>query len=292
MVATPSVAGVVVAIGASQTVSITFTSSDGLAITGFGISGSGALPAGWSGPGTFTCALVTAGSGCVLNLNYAPVAIDSGTLTINYVYVDNANLPRAPGGSVTISYEAIPQNNVVATASPSGQINAIVGAGNQSVSVNFVTDDGNAATNLAVDLSALPSGWSSTATSLSCAIVSTGNGCELMLTYAPTAAGRGTLTLGYTYTDEFRREQNRFAEYSVFHDLREQHHCHCLAGGSGHCDRENGRPGGGGDFHDRQWQGGNQFDLDIPPVGAAGRLEQHVRERFPAQASALAMAVR
>lgn len=202
VVATPSVAGVVVATGANQTVSITFTSSDGLAITGFGISGSGALPAGWSGPGTFTCALVTAGSGCVLNLNYAPVAIDSGTLTINYVYVDNANLPRAPGGSVTIAYEAIPQNNVVATASPSGQINAIVGAGNQSVSVNFVTDDGNAATNLAVDLSALPSGWSSTATSLSCAIVSTGNGCELMLTYAPTTAGRGTLTLGYTYTDD------------------------------------------------------------------------------------------
>src|SRR5579862_4117643 len=73
VVATASTSGVVAAIGASQTASFTFTSSDGLAITGFGISGSlGTLPAGWSGPGTFSCALVATGSGCVLNLTYAP----------------------------------------------------------------------------------------------------------------------------------------------------------------------------------------------------------------------------
>lgn len=205
VVATPSVAGVMVAVGASQTISIAFTSSDGLAITGFGISGTlGTLPAGWSGPATFTCALVIAGSGCVLNLTYAPTALDSGTLTVSYVYVDNANQPRAPGGSLTITYEAIAQNNVIATASPVGQINAIVGAGTQSVTVNFTTDDGNAATDLMLttNLGALPSGWSSKAAGLSCAIVSTGSGCQLVLTYAPTAAGRGTLTLNYGYTDD------------------------------------------------------------------------------------------
>ena len=61
--------------------SITFTSSDGLAITGFEISGSlGNLPAGWSGPSIFACSLVSAGSGCVLNLTYAPTAVDSGSL--------------------------------------------------------------------------------------------------------------------------------------------------------------------------------------------------------------------
>lgn len=202
--ATPSVAGVSVATGASQTISITFASSDGLAMTGFDISGSlGNLPAGWSGPSTFGCSLVSTGSGCVLNLTYAPTAVGSGTLVLNYIYIDNANIPRAPGGTVTIPYAATAVNNVVAAAAPTGQINAIVGAGAQSVSVNFTTDDGDAATNLSLttSLSALPSGWSSTATSLSCAIVSSGNGCQLTLDYAPSTAGRGTLTLNYSYTD-------------------------------------------------------------------------------------------
>jgi hypothetical protein len=205
VIATVSAAGVSVATGASQTISISFTSSDGLAITGFGISGSlGALPAGWSGPGAFTCALVSTGSGCVLNLSYAPTAVGSGTLVLNYVYIDNANIPRAPGGTVTIPYAATAYNNVVAAVSPTGQINAIAGAGVQTVSVNFTTDDGYAATNLTLttSLSALPAGWSSPESGLSCAIVSSGSGCQLTLDYAPTAAGRGTLTLNYSYTDD------------------------------------------------------------------------------------------
>jgi len=205
VIATPSVAGVSVATGASQTISVTFTSSDGLAITGFEVSGSlGNLPAGWSGPSTFACASVSAGSGCVLNLTYAPTAVGSGSLVLSWVYIDHANIPRAPGGTVTIPYAATATNNVVAAASPTGQIDAILRAGAQTVSVNFTTDDGNAATNLTLttSLSALPSGWSSTATSFSCAIVSSGSGCLLTLDYAPTAAGRGTLTLNYSYTDD------------------------------------------------------------------------------------------
>ncbi len=200
VIATPSVAGVSVATGASQTIGITFTSSDGLAITGFEISGSlGNLPTGWSGPSTFACSLVSAGSGCVLNLTYAPTAVDSGSLVINYVYIDNANIPRAPGGTLTIPYAATATNNIVAAASPTGQINAIVGAGAQAVSVNFTTDDGNAATNLALttSLGALPSGWSSMAPGLSCAIVSSGSGCQLALDYAPAAAVIAVIGLGH-----------------------------------------------------------------------------------------------
>ena len=169
----------------------------------------GTLPAGWSGPSTFTCALVATGSGCVLNLTYAPTALDSGVLVINYLYVDNAGLSKAPGGSLSIPYEAIAQNNVVATVSPAGQIDAAVGGGMQSVSINFTTDTDNAttdkaATNLAVttNLAALPAGWTSVSPGFSCAIVSSGSGCQLVLTYAPTAAGRGTLTLDYSYTDD------------------------------------------------------------------------------------------
>jgi hypothetical protein len=163
----------------------------------------GALPTDWSGPGNLACASVSTGSGCVLNLTFAPTVVGSGTVIVHYVFVDNATMPST-GGSVTIAYVATAHNNVVAAASPIGQIDAVVGGGGESVSVNFTTDDGNAATNLTLttDLAALPAGWSSTATSLSCAIVSTGSGCQLPLMYAPTAAGRGTLTLTYSYTDD------------------------------------------------------------------------------------------
>lgn len=210
VVVTPSTSGAIVTIGASQTISVTFTSSDGLAITGFGISGSlGTLPAGWSGPAAFTCARVSTGSACVLNLTYAPTAADTGTVVLNYVYVDNAGLSKAPGGSVTIPYQAIAENNVVATAYPTGQINAAVGHGTQTVSINFTTDTNNAtvddaATDLTItsNLAALPAGWASAETSFSCAIVSSGSGCQLVLTYAPMMAGSGTLNLSYSYVDD------------------------------------------------------------------------------------------
>ncbi len=205
VIATPSVAGTVsVVTGASQTLSIVFTSSDARPITGFAITGSlGTLPAGWSGPGTFVCASVSTGNSCVLNLTFAPTAAGSGMLTLDYEFVDNAAQPRTEF-SLTIPYAATAHNNVLAAATPTGQINAVAGAGSRTVSINFITDDGNAATNVALttDLAALPPGWSSTATSLPCAIVSTGSGCELTLSYAPSAAGNGTLTLDYTFTDD------------------------------------------------------------------------------------------
>jgi hypothetical protein len=203
--ATASVAGTVsVAAGANRTVSVTFTSSDGLAISGFAISNSlGVLPAGWTGPGSFSCAQVAPGSGCVLSLTYSPVAIDSGTLTLDCVYVDNAGTPRTPGPCLSIPYAATVPNNIVATVSPTGEIDAMIGSAKQTVSVNFTTDNGNATTGLTVtNLSALPSGWSSAAAALSCAIVSTGSGCQLSLTFAPTAAAAGTLQLNYSYTDD------------------------------------------------------------------------------------------
>ena len=193
-----------VAVGAVRTLSVTFNSDDARMITGFAISGSlASLPAGWSGPENFTCGSVSVGSSCVLNLTYAPGAVDRGVLTLDYVYLDDATQPKT-GDTLSIPYQATPTNNVVAMAAPTGQVDAVAGAGAQSVSVNFSTDDGNAATNLAVtsDLGALPAGWTSATTSLSCPVVSTGNGCELLLHYAPGAAAHGTLILNYGYTDE------------------------------------------------------------------------------------------
>jgi hypothetical protein len=204
VVATTSVPGTAsVTAGSSQTVSVTFTSSDGRPIRGLAIT-STTLPANWSGTDDYSCTLVGEGSSCVLNLTYSPKTTESGSLTVTYVYINNANQPITPGGTVTIPYVATSSNNnVVATSAPTSQIIARPDSGAQAVTVNFTTDDGNAATNLALttDLSSLPSGWSSKSTSFSCPILSTGNGCQLILTYLPTAAANGTLALSYTYSD-------------------------------------------------------------------------------------------
>jgi hypothetical protein len=206
IVATPSDSAVSVAVGAAQTVSITFTSSDGNAISGFAVSGTLAtLPAGWSGPGNFSCASVSTGSGCVLNLTYAPTAGAIGTLAIDYVFVNNAGTPST-GGSVNIPYAATTNDNAVATVSPTGQINAVLGQGAQAVLVTFTTDDGRPATALQLTSSlspgALPAGWSSTAGTFSCGSFSSGNSCQLALTYAPTSPGGGTLVLNYAYLND------------------------------------------------------------------------------------------
>lgn len=203
VVATPSATMISVAVGAARAISITFASSDARVMTGFSISAAaGGMPAGWSGPGGFTCANLSTGSGCVMNLQYAPSAVDSGTLTVNYVVVDNAGLAKTDG-AVSIEYSATPNNNVIATVSPAGEIDAATGAGTVPVIVNFTTDDGNPATNLTVatDLTSLPAGWAAGGSALTCPIITTGSGCELALTYAA-AGGSGVLTLNYDYTDD------------------------------------------------------------------------------------------
>ena len=191
----------VVSVGASQTITVAFTSTDGAALSAFSAYGSlGAYPAGWSSPSSLTCGIVGPGSGCVLTLTYAPTKVETGTLSLTCVFVDNAGLPRTPGPCLTLNYASAAANDVVASVSPVGEIDASVGA-KQPVSVNFSTDDGNAATGLSVALGSLPAGWSSTASSLSCAVVSSGNGCQLPLVFSPTALVNGTLSLGFTYTD-------------------------------------------------------------------------------------------
>ncbi len=203
VVATPSVAGTVsVVVGTKQTISITFTSSDGRVITGFGISGSlSTLPAGWSGPGNFTCASVSTGSGCVLNLTYTPAVFGSGTLILDYVFVDNATAPST-GGSLTIAYRATTNDKIVGT--PSKTALDVVTGSSTPVNVTFATDDGHPASGLSVtsSLGALPSGWTSASNTFACANVGVGTGCQLGLTYAPTVIGSGTLSLNYSYFDD------------------------------------------------------------------------------------------
>jgi hypothetical protein len=198
---TPSSATVAAVVGGSQSVHISFYSNDGsrqslLSVTGAG----GALPAGWSGPANFQCPTVTTGNGCVLNLTYSPLATGTGTLILNYTYLNTINAPRT--GSLTLAYSATADNHILATASPAGEVVAVSNS-SQNVAITFATDDGTAATALSVTsaLTALPAGWHSASSTFGCPRVSAGSGCQLALTFAPTAIGNGTLTLDYGYTD-------------------------------------------------------------------------------------------
>jgi hypothetical protein len=187
--------------GNNETVSITFVSSDGQPISNLSVSGLANLPSGWSGPDTFSCGAVATGSGCVLNLTYMPNAVGSGTLSLTYNFINAGGASMS--GTVAIPYSATSHDDVAATVAPTGQITAAVNSGSQAVTVTFDTNDTQAATSLTLtsSLSSLPTGWSSTATSFTCASVSTGNGCQLVLAFAPLTAGSGTMTLDYSYTD-------------------------------------------------------------------------------------------
>lgn len=93
-------------------------------------------------------------------------------------------------------------NSVTAAVDPAGTMTVNVNA-RQAVQVTFASSDGKPATNLHVtsDLTALPAGWSSGSPSFACASVTSGNACQLGLTYAPTAAAADTLSLSYQYVD-------------------------------------------------------------------------------------------
>jgi Lactonase, 7-bladed beta-propeller len=203
IVVTPSVSGTVTAkSGATETLGIPFNASAAGALSNLIVTGLGSLPAGWSAPTAFTCATVSTGNGCILSMTFAPLGASSGTITLAYTYSEGSG--AAQSGSLAIPFSSTTNDNVVASASPSGQVAVATPSGSQSVAVSFVTDDGNPATSLTLitALSALPPGWSSTATSFGCPAVSTGNGCQLPLTYAPGAFGSGTLTLTFSYLDD------------------------------------------------------------------------------------------
>jgi len=207
LIVTPSTSNALaVTVGGAQTYSVTFNSSDQHALRSLLVGGLNNLPTGWSGPESFTCAMVTTGSGCVLNLTYTPTASDASTLIVHFTYFNDRGELKSVSQSVP--YSATVSDNIAAVASPSGQVVAVVGASAQAVTINFATDDGNTATALTLDLAALPAGWSGTDTVFTCQTVSTGNGCQLSLAYAPIAVGSGMLSVAYTYRDNSGTSKN------------------------------------------------------------------------------------
>jgi hypothetical protein len=201
--ATTSPAGQITAaiMGGSQTVAVTFDTDDGKTASKLLVTTAlGSLPAGWhSARGSFQCGSVSTGNGCQLMLTYAPTALANGTLTLNYAYDDDTG--AAQTGTLDVPFEATTNDNVTATPSPMGQVNAVVGNGSQAVTVVFTTDDGRLATDLQVTsgLATLPAGWTSSASSLACTTLSSGSGCQLTLMYNPLLRDAGTLTLDYSY---------------------------------------------------------------------------------------------
>jgi hypothetical protein len=190
-----------VLVGGAETVTLVFTTNDGKPATNFQVLQT-SLPSGWTALNSpVSCPSVDTGNGCLLGLRYAPTALGAGTLSVQYAYLDNSGANRS--GIATLQYQAVSHDNVVATVSPVGQI-AIIAGSSQSVTVQFTTDDGGVAKNFQVTggLASLPAGWSSANSTFTCATVSTGNGCQLQLTFAPTASGRGTLELDYSYADD------------------------------------------------------------------------------------------
>jgi hypothetical protein len=184
---------------AAQPVSVTFTSDDMRLATSLQISGGlSALPPGWSsGAPAFSCAAFDTGSACALALTYQPTGVDNGTLTLNYSYVNNAG--KSKTGSVAIPYQTTTNDNVIGAVLP-GSVSVASGS-TAAATVTFTTDDGNFAGMLSADLSALPTGWTAPASSFTCASVSTGNACSVVLSYAPTVAATGTLSFGFNYTN-------------------------------------------------------------------------------------------
>jgi Lactonase, 7-bladed beta-propeller len=194
-----------VANSGSQAVQVTFGTDDGNVATSLTLTSPlNALPAGWSSTAqSFSCANVSAGNGCQLGLVYAPGAVGVGTLTLAFAYVDNAGTQKT--GTVNIPYAGSVHNNAVGVASPSGTISATIG-NSQAVTVTFNTDDANPAAALSITsgLGTLPTGWSGASGAFSCASVpSTGAACQLSLTYLPTSVASGTVTLNFSYNDNF-----------------------------------------------------------------------------------------
>jgi hypothetical protein len=91
----------------SQAVTVTFVTDDGAPASALLVtSGLGsALPAGWTGPATFSCLSVSNGMVCQLvGLTYAPLAAASGSFQLGYSYTNDAG--TAELGTVTVSYTA------------------------------------------------------------------------------------------------------------------------------------------------------------------------------------------
>src|SRR5258707_7475662 len=87
------------------------------------------------------------------------------------------------------------KDSVVATPSVPGTVSVTVGA-SQTVSFTLTSSDGRPIHGLEITSTTLPADWSGT-DGYGCTLVGNGSSCVLNLTYSPTVAESGTVTVNY-----------------------------------------------------------------------------------------------
>lgn len=201
--ATPAGSVTALVNGPATTVTVSFATNDGSSATGLTLGTSLAgLPSGWSAAApALACDTVDGGTGCSVKLQFAPTTAATGTVAINFDYVDSAGKPRS--GTVEIPYVAsVSSGSVLPLLSQTTASNTAVGF-STSITLTFQTSDGTTATGFSMPVS-LPAAWSASSggSTFACGTVNTGAACQLTLTYTPTAATAPTsLALNYVFTD-------------------------------------------------------------------------------------------
>jgi len=102
----PSPAVASVSAGVSVGVTVTFVTSDGAPAGPLSVTGT--LPTGWTIPGSSTCATVSNGTVCQIDLSYLPTTpTGPGSFQLNYAYTNDAGT-SGETGTATVSYVANP----------------------------------------------------------------------------------------------------------------------------------------------------------------------------------------
>lgn len=169
------------------------------------------LPSGWysQSGNNVTCNKVNnTGNGCLLNLTFHPTNMSqNGTLNLNYSYISYTlnGQSSTKYGSINIPYSVSSVDRIIGRVNPLPPIVAQP-SGLQIATITFNSQNNNL-TNLQLDLTQLPAGWSTAESNVhtifDCAVVShKGNGCQVLLKFSPANLFEsGVLILPYTYVN-------------------------------------------------------------------------------------------
>lgn len=99
-------ASLIVPIGATQDMNVSFTTDDGNAASSLTVQTGSTLPPGWTlNDSSSNCATVTGFPSCLLTLSYAPTRAASGDINIPYSYSDDSGAAKT--GQIQIRYQAV-----------------------------------------------------------------------------------------------------------------------------------------------------------------------------------------
>jgi hypothetical protein len=193
-------------VGQEKTVTINFTTSDGVASA---LKLQAPDASGWqSADGKLGCDSVSPALSCQLRLRYVPEApVASTTLKLAFSYTDSTGSQR--NDSLAVNYSALAVNAATVSINPAGPVNGIVGQ-TKAITISFGTNDGSSATSLHTEPGRypLPAGWSASVPVLDCKSFGGGAACQMQLFYQPSVAtGSSSFELPYVYVDSADKAQ-------------------------------------------------------------------------------------